>query len=521
MRDRRVQRKLRGVSDTIRALFLILAALGVCQGCAAFRPLRGVPVSRLSDEYLGETKSGRETIDLTLLTRREPPEYLVDGGDVLGIYIENIFPKVGEIPPVYYPPNNDTAPTMGYPVPVREDGSVTLPGVGRISVRGMTVIQIEDLIRQRLLDTQYRQQNSANVTVTLQKRRMYQVMVIRQESIAPTTIGTSGMGSINLGEVKRGTGQIVNLQAYRNDVAHALAQTGGLPGLDAENAIYILRGVGKNPPQLRENGYGRYGSTSRTSENRLAIRAQSPDDYRREIPLHSENRIGFSPTEPDIGRINPLLNSGSYPGDDSRFGESSPLDWERFQSPPSTADELIDRYGGATEVIRIPIRLFPGEEIEFGPEDVILHDGDIIFIESRETEIFYTGGLLGGGQYTLPRDYDLDVLGAVSIANGRQQTNSSGGGFGNRIGGISAMNQDISVSASVVVVLRQLPDGGQIPIKVNLYKAMRHPEERILIQPGDFVILQYTPIEAVGAFIERNLLAGSLIGLATQQNRSN
>lgn len=83
------------------------------------------------------------------------------------------------------------------------------------------------------------------------------------------------------------------------------------------------------------------------------------------------------------------------------------------------------------------------------------------------------------------------------------------------------MNQDISVSASVVVVLRQLPDGGQIPIKVNLYKAMRNPAERILIQPGDFIILQYTPIEAVGAFIERNLLAGSLIGLATQQNRNN
>ena len=35
--------------------------------------------------------------------------------------------------------------------------------------------------------------------------------------------------------------------------------------------------------------------------------------------------------------------------------------------------------------------------IDIKKEDIILHDGDIVFIESRDTEVFFTGGLLGGG----------------------------------------------------------------------------------------------------------------------------
>ena len=40
--------------------------------------------------------------------------------------------------------------------------------------------------------------------------------------------------------------------------------------------------------------------------------------------------------------------------------------------------------------------------------------------------------------------------------------------------------------------------------------------ERIAIQPGDYILLQYTPLEAIAAFFERHLLEGALFGLATQ-----
>ena len=163
-------------------------------------------------------------------------------------------------------------------------------------------------------------------------------------------------------------------------------------------------------------------------------------------------------------------------------------------------------------VVKIPVRLSPGEQPHFTSADITLYDGDIVFIESRETEVFYTGGLLGGGQYTLPRDYDLRVLEAVSIAEGR---NTSGGQAARSIGGISALNQDVSISASRLAILRTLPNGQRITVEVDLKKAMRYKEENILVQPGDMLILEYTFPEAVAAFTQRFLLEGALIGIAT------
>ncbi len=52
----------------------------------------------------------------------------------------------------------------------------------------------------------------------------------------------------------------------------------------------------------------------------------------------------------------------------------------------------------------------------FRPEDIILEEGDVVYIESRDAEVFYTGGLLPGGEFPIPRDYDLDVLGAMALA---------------------------------------------------------------------------------------------------------
>ncbi len=45
-------------------------------------------------------------------------------------------------------------------------------------------------------------------------------------------------------------------------------------------------------------------------------------------------------------------------------------------------------------MLRIPLRLPPGVTPSFRPEDIILKEGDIVYIDSREAEVFYTGGLL-------------------------------------------------------------------------------------------------------------------------------
>ncbi len=122
------------------------------------------------------------------------------------------------------------------------------------------------------------------------------------------------------------------------------------------------------------------------------------------------------------------------------------------------------------------------------PEDVVLEDGDIIYIESRETEVFYTGGLLPGGEFQLPRDYDLDVLGALSLAGaGIGNTNlggarQGGGARGLMVGG---------VPPGRVYILRKTGCNGQVAIEVDLTAAINDPRQRPLIQAGDILILQY------------------------------
>jgi hypothetical protein len=139
-------------------------------------------------------------------------------------------------------------------------------------------------------------------------------------------------------------------------------------------------------------------------------------------------------------------------------------------------------------IVRIPLRLPPGETPSFRPEDIILHDGDLVLIESRDTEVFYTGGLLGGGQFPLPRDYDLDVLGALAIAGsglgGVGGRNNGGGGNNFGGGGINAASVG-GVPPTNLFILRKTPCNGQITIAVDLGRAARDPSARPLIQPGD------------------------------------
>jgi hypothetical protein len=50
---------------------------------------------------------------------------------------------------------------------------------------------------------------------------------------------------------------------------------------------------------------------------------------------------------------------------------------------------------------------------------------------------------------------------------------------------------------SLVTVVRRIPGKGQIKIRIDLNRALDDPNERILIQPMDLVILQNTPAEAL------------------------
>lgn len=141
--------------------------------------------------------------------------------------------------------------------------------------------------------------------------------------------------------------------------------------------------------------------------------------------------------------------------------------------------------------IRVPLRIKPGEQLPFGPQDIILHTGDVVYLEPRETEYFYTGGLLPGGEIPLPRDRDIDILEAIAIANG------SVGGQGGASAAVfrAGAGPGNVVPPSRAVVIRKLPNGQQIMIRVDLNRARFDPTERVIIQPGDFVMMHYKPGE--------------------------
>ncbi len=148
-------------------------------------------------------------------------------GDVLGIAIEGILPfSPPTAPPPSLPVNfpNDSStlpPSTGFPIAVQQDGTIQIPGVSPILVRGLTVEQIRTKITEVCRQEEILKSDRSFPIVTVIRPRTYSVSVIRQDL---------GAGNAT-----------VQLEAYRNDVLNALLKTGGLPGENAKDQVTILR----------------------------------------------------------------------------------------------------------------------------------------------------------------------------------------------------------------------------------------------------------------------------------------
>ena len=150
--------------------------------------------------------------------------------------------------------------------------------------------------------------------------------------------------------------------------------------------------------------------------------------------------------------------------------------------------------------VRIPLRWPEGSPRPFHEQDIILNSGDVVLIPALDPENYYTGGLLPPREVPLPRDQDIRAVEAVMRIGGP----ILGGGVNTRnlqgtliAGGLGNPNP------SLLSVLRRLPDGRQVNIRVDLNQALRDPRENILIQAGDILVLQETPAEAVARYVSQ------------------
>jgi len=206
--------------------------------------------------------------------------------------------------------------------------------------------------------------------------------------------------------------------------------------------------------------------------------------------------------------LNALAVTGGLPGLDAvnevviergAFDpDRDPSAWLQAYSTGTSGCNPFATAGRNTQFIRIPIRMRPGDPLPFRPDDVILQTGDIVFIEERTTEVWYTGGLLPPAEHVLPRDRDLDVIQA--IVQGGFALVSPGVGSGNLTGTLIAPGIGSPIP-SLLSVTRRTPNGQQVTIRVDDNRALRDPRERLLIQAGDIVILQQTPSEAIANYI--------------------
>ncbi len=413
------------------ALVLLLIAMS---GCSIYR--QTVPGYCVGNGFQ-ESRTDKEPINFLRLRQEPPDAYRLDDRDVLGIYIEGVLGNKDEPPPVHFPEaGEDLPPAIGFPVPVREDGTLSIPLVDPISVRGLTLAQAEKKIRNAYIRKKILKPDRERIIVTLMRPRNYHVLVVREDETTADAGSYLRGGAKNIalamafGQTRRGMSYPIELRAYENDVLHALSETGGLPGNDAKNEVIILRGAFESPQEL--------------------------DHYM----------------------------SG-------------------MQDPKYT-EELMAR----PNVIKIPLRVGPNDPVvQLSEQDIVLNTGDIVFVRSRESEVFYTGGLLPGGQWPIPRDYDIDVLQAMALAGGN--VGPSAGSSEQFLRGQNGLAGIFP--ATRVIVLRELC-GEQVPIEISLKRAMLDPSERVRVQPGDFIVLEYTPMELIGNIAVSMFRINALIG---------
>jgi protein involved in polysaccharide export with SLBB domain len=420
-------------------LLCCLAVTALCgfeQGCASLTnpTANGIPVRKLPPELLAESKQGSQTLPLSVLRQKQPPAHRIGPDDVLGIWVEGILGEKDKAPPLLESRTGlgSLPPALGFPIPVRSDGTISLPFIDLLKVDGMTLEEAQTAVFKAYTGggpegKQIIQKDRAKILVTLQRPRHFRVLVIRQDAgTAGSQGGVTSIAKLTGGGVqgtKRGTGFAIDLPVYKNDVLNALAQTGGLPGTDSVNEIIVERG-------------------------------------------------GLKKSDAET-----LLQN---------------------QAAPGQLDQLQGINAPGTERIRIPLRLRPGEQFSIRPEDVILQDGDIVLIQAREQDVFYTAGILPPGEFELPRDVDLDIVQAITRITGPMVS----GGLGTvNFQGQTTTSGLGNPSPSLVSIVRQTPGGGQVTIRVDLNLALRDPRERILIQPRDIIILQERPEESITRYI--------------------
>ncbi|MBR4753411.1 MAG: polysaccharide biosynthesis/export family protein [Thermoguttaceae bacterium] len=415
------------MKKTIKTFLACLLVCGVAGGCMSIPNSETVSPKYFKNKSQGAVRSEMEQINFVKLRMDKPAEELLGPNDVLGIYIAGITGNPEDAPPIHNIGSATDRPASGYPYVVRSDGTLSLPMLTEpIYVEGMTLIQAEEAIRSAYTLKREIVRPDANISVSLIKPRTYHVTVIR-EDITGEDLRSGSNNSYNRGA------------SYMGGIARGTAKTLELPAYrnDILEALSLTGGL----PGLN-------------AKNEVVILRKAYSDEFSSKDYMNDNGYAMSEVE-------------------RRYNETGQI------------NNLNEDLG----VLRIPLRVAPGEQPpQLTSEDVTLYDGDVVYIQSREAEVYYTGGLLKGGVYPIPRDYDLDVMGAIATAGGTVGA-AAGSSYSEANGKVSSI-----LPASRILVLREV-NGRQYAIQIRQREMLRDPSQRILVEPNDVILVEYTTVE--------------------------
>lgn len=199
--------------------------------------------------------------DISRLAAEPPTVYLLDGGDVLGVNVPEIFPQPGWL--------------GSFPITVLNDGTISLPLLKPISVAGLSTAEV----RARIEDG-YEKSNvltsRTHALVTLIKKRRHNVLVWRldvEQGSSPRTL---------------------SLKGFENDVLHALSKSGGMPDKLLKSARIVRA---KN---LKGTDLSRLAERIKRDEVKTELLI-----YKQDGRLQLDESVGISLDEGDLLVIDP------------------------------------------------------------------------------------------------------------------------------------------------------------------------------------------------------------------------
>ncbi len=403
-----------------------LAGFAGIQGCTSLNlgcDIPAIPVRKIPRNLLGRPRADMQDLSFTRLRQNPVDTYQIGPGDVLLLHVPGVYPEIISSSEQTVVRNEERVVfQVDSDAPPAEGVPVIVRADGSVALRVIEPIQASGLTLEQLAEVVRRAYLDANILKAGNDRVLVNIYARRKFRILVMREDT-GSGSTTAG----GKGGVVIQTALKK----GSGTTVELPAYE-NDVLHALTETG--------------GLPGLDASNEVVI-----------------IRGGFSDGRAYDQIVSQILSCR-----------------QPCECPPTIPDP--------PNVLRIPLRFYPENVPQFTEEDIILEDGDVVYVPGRETDKFYTGGTLAGGEHLLPRDYDLDVMGAIAIAGGRVggagigigQGGMAGGGAGG--GGGGGMGNG-GLPPTNLIVLRKLPCGGQIPIKVDLKKALLDADERILVQP--------------------------------------